>query len=428
MIKTLFTVLSLSLFSLSAQDAQSVERGQALYDNICFSCHGKNLEGGVGFNLKDHEWIHGNSPQKISETIKKGFPDKGMIAFGALYNDAQIQDITNFILSRQEGLRDLKYKIYHDVTIESGIDWDKQTPSKTGQSKLPYPNFQLPEVDQFAMAYKGKLIIPSHAEGSFKLVGMFRQTEGFELYIDGEKINLNLDKRKRFKESIQLSAGAHDFDLRFIKVFRFASFNMDLIGKVRLPLAIDSYRRSINKAHVVEAGESFKIIRKRIKNYAAESIAVNHADRSTYIIDPNSAGITAFWEGKSLDIGPNINERGQHDSLPLGKTQIKLGDAIKAQINNAPTQLAYRGYSSHPQPKFIFSDGKSQLEITSQLAGPSLLLTYALKNSKQAKLSLSLPTGLKVSSKDGKINGSAFIPNPDKQNQFTIAIPVKEKK
>jgi hypothetical protein len=426
MIKSFISILSLSLLSLSAQDSKSIQRGKALYDNICFSCHGKDLEGGVGFNLKDHEWIHGNSPQQISETIKKGFPEKGMIAFGALYNDAQINDITNFILSRQQGLRDLSYKIYHDVTIESGIDWETQAPSKTAVSKLPYPNFQLPEVDQFAMSYKGKLLIPEHAGGSFKLVGMFRQTEGFELFIDGEKIPLHLDKRKRFKESIKLSAGAHDFELRFIKVFRFASFNMDLIGKVRLPLAIDSYRRSINKQHIVEAGDSFKIIRKRIKNYASESIAVNHADRSTYIIDPNSAAITAFWEGKSLDIAPNINERGQHDSIPMGKTQITLGEALKPKLDNKASQFIYRGYSSHPQPKFMFDQGGNKLEIESQLKGPSLLLTYRYTGTDN--LNLQIPKGLSVSSKDGQINANIFTPSPDKQKQFTLAIPVKEKK
>ncbi|MDD7983884.1 cytochrome c [Lentisphaera marina] len=428
MIKTLLPSLLLTASSLFAFDNDSVNRGKALYDNICFSCHGKDLEGGVGFNLKDHEWIHGSTPQDISKTIKDGFPDKGMIAFGALYNDDQIQDITNFIMSRQEGLRDLEYKIYHDVNMETSINWDSATPSKTGKAQLPYPNFQLPEVDQFAMSYKGKLLIPEHAAGSFKLVGMFRQSEGFELFIDGEKVPLTLDKRKRFKESLQLSAGAHDFELRFIKIFRFASFNMDLIGKVRIPLAIDSYRRSINKAHIVEAGDSFKIIRKRIKNYAAESIAINHADRTTYIIDPNNAKITAFWEGKSLDIGPNINERGQHDSIPLAKTQIKLGDAIKAQINQQDIKMTYRGYSSYPQPKFIFSDAKAKLEISSKLNAESLLLTYTLENPNNKSLSLLIPEGLKVSSKDGTIKGNSFIPSPDKQNQFTIAIPVKEKK
>ena len=427
MIKTLLPSLCLSASSLFAFDNDSVNRGKALYDNICFSCHGKNLEGGVGYNLKDHEWIHGNSPLDIAKTIKNGFPDKGMIAFGALYNDDQIQDITNFILSRQEGLRDMEYKIYHDVDIETGINWDSAVPSKTGKPALPYPNFQLPEVDQFAMSYKGKLLIPSHAAGSFKLSGMFRQSEGFEILIDGEKIPLNLDKRNRFKEPIELSAGTHEFELRFIKIFRFASFNMDLHGKVKIPLAIDSYRRSINTAHIVEAGDTFKIIRKRIKGYSAGSIAVNHSDRSTYIINPDNAEITGLWEGKSLDIGPNINERGQHDSLPLGKTQIKIGDAIKPQFSNKNNLIKFGGYSSHPQPKFMFSHGGSKLNISSQLNQTELILSYETASGAPPK-SLKLPPGLNISSNDGVISGTTFTPNTDKQKLFTLSIPVKEKK
>ena len=139
MIKIQFTLLLIFIYSLSAQDLQSIKRGKTLYDNICFSCHGKNLEGGVGFNLKDHEWIHGSSPSEISATIKKGFPDKGMLAFGALYNDSQIDDITTFILSRQQGLRGLTYKIFHDVDMKSGIDWEKQKPSKNWHKQTSLP-------------------------------------------------------------------------------------------------------------------------------------------------------------------------------------------------------------------------------------------------------------------------------------------------
>ncbi|MCH2209389.1 MAG: cytochrome c, partial [Lentisphaerales bacterium] len=65
------------LSQTQAADQASIDRGKKIYDTVCFACHGKNLEGATGFNLKDAEWVHGNSPEQILATIKKGFPDKG---------------------------------------------------------------------------------------------------------------------------------------------------------------------------------------------------------------------------------------------------------------------------------------------------------------------------------------------------------------
>ena len=73
--KLLPTIFMSACTLLGAQDMPSIKRGKALYDSICFSCHGKNLEGGIGFNLKDQIWVHGNTPAQINATIKKGFPE-----------------------------------------------------------------------------------------------------------------------------------------------------------------------------------------------------------------------------------------------------------------------------------------------------------------------------------------------------------------
>ncbi|MBT4792790.1 MAG: c-type cytochrome [Halobacteriovoraceae bacterium] len=57
--------------------------GKKVYKRKCKACHGANGEGGVGPNLTDAFWMHGNgSLETVYNTINKGVVDKGMAAWG----------------------------------------------------------------------------------------------------------------------------------------------------------------------------------------------------------------------------------------------------------------------------------------------------------------------------------------------------------
>lgn len=73
--------------------------GKAVFQTICFACHGMNGEGGVGPNLTDNYWLHGGSIQEIFKTIKYGYPDKGMKSWKDDYSPAQIAQIASYVKS-----------------------------------------------------------------------------------------------------------------------------------------------------------------------------------------------------------------------------------------------------------------------------------------------------------------------------------------
>lgn len=62
-------------------DAGLLATGEEQYQRLCFTCHGRQGEGGIGPNLTDEYWIHGGSFPEIVHTIKKGVPLKGMVAW-----------------------------------------------------------------------------------------------------------------------------------------------------------------------------------------------------------------------------------------------------------------------------------------------------------------------------------------------------------
>ena len=75
--------------------------GEAIFKSNCASCHGQNLEGGIGPNLTDEYWLHGGGVKNIFKTIKYGVPEKGMIAWQATISPGDIQKISSYILSKQ---------------------------------------------------------------------------------------------------------------------------------------------------------------------------------------------------------------------------------------------------------------------------------------------------------------------------------------
>jgi cytochrome c oxidase cbb3-type subunit 3 len=64
----------------------------------CVACHAADGGGGVGPNLTDEYWIHGDGTiQPIFATVKHGVPEKGMIAWKTQLSASQIHEVSSFI-------------------------------------------------------------------------------------------------------------------------------------------------------------------------------------------------------------------------------------------------------------------------------------------------------------------------------------------
>lgn len=88
----------IQLWRLSS-DPEVTEAGRKIYVANCLACHGENLDGGIGQNLVDAEWIHGGQPTDIFAVIKDGVLDKGMPNWGPVLGAARIADVTAYIIS-----------------------------------------------------------------------------------------------------------------------------------------------------------------------------------------------------------------------------------------------------------------------------------------------------------------------------------------
>jgi cytochrome c oxidase cbb3-type subunit 3 len=80
-------------------DEASLTAGKTVFETMCFACHGKFGEGGVGPNLTDDYWLHGGTINDVFKTIKYGWPDKGMKSWKDDYSPVQLAQIASYVKS-----------------------------------------------------------------------------------------------------------------------------------------------------------------------------------------------------------------------------------------------------------------------------------------------------------------------------------------
>ncbi len=82
-----------------AKDAITVADGKATFEQVCFTCHLANGGGNIGPNLTDGSWLHGGSPEKIYLSIRDGWPEKGMLAWGPQLGEQKVRALAAFVLT-----------------------------------------------------------------------------------------------------------------------------------------------------------------------------------------------------------------------------------------------------------------------------------------------------------------------------------------
>ncbi len=73
--------------------------GEKRFKRKCKACHAADGGGGVGPNLTDAYWLHGNGDAEMIYTvINQGVVDKGMQAWKGVLTDEEIMAVTAFVV------------------------------------------------------------------------------------------------------------------------------------------------------------------------------------------------------------------------------------------------------------------------------------------------------------------------------------------
>jgi glucose/arabinose dehydrogenase len=97
--RTLVSLLCATLLFPATIFAQQVRTGTVAqrYAELCSNCHGDKLQGAQAPSMLDDIWTVGGDDASIERSIRAGFPDKGMPAWGAAIPDKEIRAMVIYI-------------------------------------------------------------------------------------------------------------------------------------------------------------------------------------------------------------------------------------------------------------------------------------------------------------------------------------------
>jgi glucose/arabinose dehydrogenase len=147
-----------------AQDAQA---GADSYAKHCAVCHGREARGGQGPSLLTPAYAHGVDDARVTRTIRDGFPEGGMPAFGSVLAEPQIAGIVAFLRQKRAeappSTRQPLVQAYQPLGVPKGVvktelhDFRVETVAKVGE---PYA---------FAFLPDGRILITESA-GNLRIV------------------------------------------------------------------------------------------------------------------------------------------------------------------------------------------------------------------------------------------------------------------
>lgn len=406
-------------------DSSALKRGKEIYEQVCASCHAKDLSGGVGFNLKDGEWIHGSQPHEILSNIKTGFAKAGMPAFGSIFDDTQLDSVVAYVLSKREGFEGLSYKIYQMEDADQK-DASKGKLIKSGQSFDNFADFRLPEIDQYIIEFEGDFYAPSEFDS--RIWAQWGKVLDISVYSDGALVERELPvwypswKLKRGKQHLKISyrVGNNKLNQRNVSLI---VTNDDRSIKL-FPISVRARDVLSDNRQVIAASNKTVIQRKKMLELPTYSISVGLPSSVNYAFNSKQCSVVGIWQGEMLNVGPNVSGRGEDGSITMGNLAFKYPTVLGT--NQAQEGCRYKGYTLNDKgdPTFSYQQGTLDFSLTASAKNSqNLTFTYKVKTANPQNIIVSLPQveGLKWHSGSDEITQESIQITADNIDEFTLS-------
>ena len=308
----------------------TIERGQEIYNQICFNCHGPDLDGGIGPNLVDSYWKNGDSHDAIYRSIAKGVSGTEMIAYELVYSEKDLQSLTEFIIYKQEGNRETLRSTYaRDYFEGKRLNPDLfDSIESTSQTRLPENFYYVDRMFDGILRGQSKLYISSPGKYRFTTGGRGRTS----IWVNRDEVlysNDKKDKSTRINKDFELSAGIHDLEIIHEEPtshsMRFHARLQKLNGKHWM-LTGKSLEGSVPK--VVRSGQKAKVIRKWIDDLPPRTLLLLLPNQVLLAYDSASGKIIKGWESAFINQTPSLDSRSQKKSEVKGKELTGIAKTI----------------------------------------------------------------------------------------------------
>jgi len=323
-------------------DTESVAKGETVYQQICMACHAPDMEGGIGPNLIDPFWKNGDTPEAIFNIISEGVPNTEMIPYKSIFSEEQIKNVTDFILSKQEGLRSLvraQYPRNHFKDKRFAPELF-ETVESMNQSPLRENLIYFPNRFDGVAKITSDLYVQEDAEFKFN-VRKSKENEGrTSIYVNGEEVfyrDYKVPETEWVNTAFTLSTGVHKTAIYHEERMKHAlSFHMALgrTGKGHLTLMGRSLAGSEPK--VILAGHEAKVIRKWVAGISPRSLLCLLPNKVIVAYNAYEGRVESAWKEAWVDQTPSLPDRSASPSVLKGN---RLPESLLALESSYPREL-----------------------------------------------------------------------------------------
>ena len=315
------SVSKLALLLIPFSSFGSLERGQEIYSQICVTCHGPNLDGGIGPSLVDAYWKHGDTSEAIMRSITKGIIGTEMIAYEYVYSEEDRQAVTDFILDKQEGNRQTLRSLYPRDYFRGKRLNPELFDSVESESQEILPENFLYTKRAFDGLLRGqsKLFIKQPGKYRFE-VNLHGRTS---ILVNGEEMHYSdVEKSKDtyFSKQFHMDAGIHDLEvLHEEPTGHSMKFNARLrkVGGEYWMLTGRSLEGNVPK--IIRPGPQAKVIRKWIEGLPPRTLLVLLPNQVMVAYDSASGQILKAWKSALVNQTPSLDSRSQKESVAKGE-------------------------------------------------------------------------------------------------------------
>ena len=315
-----FLFLFLAL-GLSFVHASNLQRGEEIYSQICVTCHGPNLDGGIGPSLVDAYWKHGDTSEAIMRSISKGIVGTEMIAYEYVYSEEDRQAVADFILDKQEGNRQTLRSFYARDYFKGKRFSPELFDSVESSSQEILPENFLYTKRAFDGVLRGqsKLFIKQPGKYHFQ-VNLHGRTS---ILLNGEEMHYtDVDKSKDtfFSKQFHLDAGVHDLEvLHEEPTGHSMRFNARLrkVGGGYWMLTGKSLEGNTPK--IVRPDMEAKVVRKWIDGLPPRTLLVLLPNQVMVAYDSSSGQVLKAWKSALINQTPSLDSRSQNKSVAKGQ-------------------------------------------------------------------------------------------------------------
>jgi cytochrome c551/c552/outer membrane lipoprotein-sorting protein len=318
----LISVLKLALLLIPFSSFATLERGQEIYSQICVTCHGPNLDGGIGPSLVDAYWKHGDTSEAIMRSITKGITGTEMIAYEYVYSEEDRQAVTDFILDKQEGNRQTLRSFYpRDYFKGKRLNPELfDSVESDSQEILPENFLYTKRMFDGVLRGQSKLFIKQPGKYRFNVGG---QGGRVSIWVNGEEMHYSNDGEQSepsFNKDFELLAGVHDLEILQEEPTSFSMrFNARLqkVGGENWILTGRSLEGNVPK--IIRPGPQAKVIRKWIEGLPPRTLLLLLPNQVMVAYDSASGQILKAWKSALVNQTPSLDSRSQKESVAKGE-------------------------------------------------------------------------------------------------------------